>query len=64
MFDNRHSIFFDTISAASTLGGFLAIIFAFNLYIQFDVAYNHSMVTSKVDLVDDCYLCDDIWPVC
>ena len=35
----------------------------FNHNIQFDVAHSHSVVTSKVDLVDDCYVCDDVWPV-
>ena len=36
----------------------------FHLYVQFDVAYNESVVTSSVDLVDDCYVFDDVWPVC
>ena len=31
--------------------------FPFHLYVQFDVAHNHSVVTSNVDLVDDCYIC-------
>ena len=31
---------------------------------QFDVAHNQSVVTSNIDLVDDCYVCDDVWPVC
>ena len=33
-------------------------------YVQFDVALSHSVVTSNVDLVDDRYVYDDIWPVC
>ena len=50
---------------ASTLGGPLVInCFRFLLYVQFDVAHNHSVVTSDVDLVDDSYICDDVWPVC
>ena len=28
------------------------------------VAHNRSVVTSNVDLVDDSYVCDDVWPVC
>ena len=38
--------------------------FSFHLYVQFDVAHNHSVVTFNVDLVDDCYVCDNVWPVC
>ena len=50
---------------ASTLGGRLVISFAsFHLYVQFDVVHNQSVVTSYVDFVDDCYVCDDVWPVC
>ena len=42
-----------------------SICFPFHLYLQFDdVAHNQSVVTSNVDLVDDCYVCDDVWPVC
>ena len=39
-------------------------LFSFQVYIQFDVAHNHSVVTSNVVLVDDCYIYDDVWPVC
>ena len=38
---------------ASTLGGLLVIHF----HVQFGIAHNHSVVTSNVDLVDDCYVC-------
>ena len=38
--------------------------FPFHLYVQFDVAINHFVVTSNVDMVDDCNVCDDVWPVC
>ena len=38
--------------------------FPFHLYVQFDVAHNQSVVTSNVALVDDCYVCGDVWPVC
>ena len=54
-----NSIFFDPIWLASSLGNQL---FPFHLYVQFD--HNHSVVTFNVDLVDDCYVCDDVWPVC
>ena len=59
-------VFFDPIRVTSTLGGLLVIIFPFHLYVQFGVAHNQSVVTSNVELVDDCYVCDcnDIWPVC
>ena len=58
------SIFFDSIRVASTLGGLLVInLFPFHFYVQFVVAHNQSVVTSSVDLVDDCYVCDDVWPV-
>ena len=56
-----NSIFFDPISIASTLGRHF---FPFHLYVQFDVAHNQSVVTSSVDLVDDCYVSNDAWPVC
>ena len=60
-----NSIFFDPIYVASTLGGLLVINFIhFLLYVQFDVARNQPVVTSNVDLVDDFYVCDDVWPVC
>ena len=36
----------------------------FLLYVQFDVAHNQSVVTSNVDVVDDSYVCHDVWPVC
>ena len=43
----------------------LSSIFSFPpLYVQFDVNIDHYVVISNVDLVDDCYVCDDVWPVC
>ena len=30
----------------------------------FVIAHSQTVATSNVDLVDDCYLCDDLWPVC
>ena len=60
-----NSIFFDPICVASTLGALLIIsFFHFHLYVLFDVAYSYCVVTSNVDLVDACYACDDVWPVC
>ena len=60
-----NSIFFDHIRMTSTLSALFVIIFVpFHLYVQFDVAHNQSVVTSNVELVDDCYVCDDVWPVC
>ena len=56
-----NSIFFDPIRVASILGHQC---FPFHLYVQFDVVHNQSVVTTNVDLVDDCYVCDDVWPVC
>ena len=41
-----------------------SIFIHFHVYVQFDVAHNHYVVTSYVDLVDDDYVCDDVWPVC
>ena len=41
-----------------------SVSFPFHLYVQFDVAHNHSVVTSNVGLVYDCYVCDYVWPVC
>ena len=38
--------------------------FPFYLYVQFGVDHNHTVVTSDVDLIDDCNVCDDVWPVC
>ena len=56
-----NSIFFDPIRVTSTLGGLLVInSFPFHLYDQFDVAHTQSLVTLNVDLVDDCYVCDDV----
>ena len=56
---NWNSIFFYPIRVASTLSGLLVInLFPFHLYIQFDAAHNQSVVTSNVDMVDDCY----VWP--
>ena len=52
-----NSIFFYPIRVSSTN------LFPFHLYVQFDVAHKQSVVTSNVDLVDDCYVCDDVWPV-
>ena len=54
-----NSVFFDPILVASTRGGLLVI----NVF-QFDAAHNQFMVISNVDLVDKCYVCDDVWPVC
>ena len=54
-----NSVFFDPILVASTHGGLLVI----NVF-QFDAAHNQFMVISNVDLVDKCYVCDDVWPVC
>ena len=34
--------------------------FPFYLYVQFVVAHNQSVV----DVVDECHVCDDVWPVC
>ena len=60
-----NSMFFDPIRMTSTLGGHLVNYYlSFSLYVQFDVAHNQSVVSSNVDLVDDCYIRDDIWPVC
>jgi len=36
-------------------------IVSFHFYVQFDVAHIHSVVTSNDDLVDDCYICDDLF---
>ena len=36
----------------------------FQLDVQFGVAHSQSLVTSYVELVDDCYVCDDVWPLC
>ena len=53
--------FFDHILVTSTLGGLLVVMFFhFHLYVQFDVAHNQSAVTSSVDLVDACYVGDDV----
>ena len=42
----------------------LIIFFPFQLYTQFGVSHNQSVVTSNVDLVDYCYVCGRVWPVC
>ena len=55
-----NSIFFDPIRVASTLGGLSIIIFSFPPFPPFDIAHNQSVVTPNVDLVDDCYVCDDV----
>ena len=39
-------------------------IFPFYFYVQYDVAHNQSVVTCNVELVDDCYVFDDVWHVC
>ena len=59
-----NSIFCDPIRVASSLDGLLVIIFPLLLYVQFDDTHNHSVVSFNVDLVDDCYVCDDVWPIC
>ena len=41
-----------------------SLLFHFHLYVQFNVARNHSVATSNVNLVDDCYNCNDVCPVC
>ena len=53
------------ICEASALGGILVINFLpFHRCVQFDVARNYYVVTSNVDLADDCNVSDDVWPVC
>ena len=59
-----NSFFFDPIVWHLLLVASWSSMFPFHLYVQFDVAHNQSVVTSNVDLVDECYVCDDIWPVC
>ena len=60
-----NSIFCYSICAASTLGWPLGHqLFSFHLYDQIDVAHSHYVLTSNVDLADDCYICEDVWPVC
>ena len=56
-----NSIFFDPIRVASTLYAILVLVL---LYLQFDDTHNQYVVTSNVDLIDDCYVCDDVWPYC
>ena len=57
-----NSIFFYPIRVASTHRGLFAInYFPFHLYVQFVVTHNQSVVTSNVDLVDDYYVCQDVW---
>ena len=55
---------FDPICVESTHDVLLFIMFRFHLYVSFAVAWNHSAVNFIVGLVDDCYVDDDIWPVC
>ena len=55
-----NSIFFDPICVASTLGGLGHQLFPFHLYVQIDLAHDHSVATPIVDLGDDCYVCDDV----
>ena len=59
-----NSIFCDPIHVASTIGLLVINFIPFHLYVKCDVAHSHSVVTSNVDLVDDCYVCDGVWPVC
>ena len=51
-----NSIFFEPMCMVSTLGGLLLIDF-------FSIS-NHYVMTSNVDVVDESYVCVDIWPVC
>ena len=37
---------------------------SFHNFVQFGVAHNDSVVTSNVELVVDCYICDEAWSVC
>ena len=41
-----------------TLGHYFSV----NFYVQLDVARTHYVFTSNVDMVDDCYVCDDVSP--
>ena len=34
-----------------------------SILFQFYVAHSNSVVTFNVELVNDCYVCDDFWPV-
>ena len=59
-----NSIFLVPICAVSILSD----LFVINWFLStstssFDVAHNHSVVTSNIDLVNNCYVCDDIWPI-
>ena len=38
--------------------------FPFHLYVLFDIIHSHSVVTFNDGLIEDCYVCEDIWPVC
>ena len=56
-----NAIFFDSTCVASTTWWPLGhLFFPFHPYVQFDVVHNQSVVTSNVDLVDDCYICEDV----
>ena len=62
-----NSIFFGPIGVIFTLTLILASCHQFFLStstFQFEVPNNYSMVTPNVDLADDCYVCNDVWPVC
>ena len=55
-----YSNFFDPICVASWWP-LRHHLFPFHVvYVQFDVARNQPVATSNVDLVDDCYVCDDV----
>ena len=55
---NYNLIFCDSICVAPTL--VLLVASSSSIIFQFDVARNHSVVISNVNLVDDCYFCDDV----
>ena len=38
--------------------------FLFQLYVHVDIVQFYSVVTSSVDFIEECYICDYIWPVC
>ena len=35
-----------------------------HLYVEFDVTHSHHVATFNLDLFDECYVCDAVWPVC
>ena len=59
-----NSIFFDPIRVACTLGGVLIIILFLSTSKSSLMLLITSVITFNVDLVDDCYVCDDVWSVC